>query len=415
MLNSYEGRDARRGGVDLTISLTKDQTEALDRDADDLVEALDTVLVGLAALRTGRDPIPTSNPSDKDAPVSSGTDWQEWLLRDLSMLEARLEGVRAAAVRAHADAGGSYGALATAMAVAKGTAQTRREAVESCGGPDVAPGSWSVEGSEPSMLDRITRKHMSAAELWATGQNGPVDHPGLPVAENMRSWSTDWPGYKRLRVDITPPELQPAGLEASVREGWAEPYATVHDVKDWPQRQANALVPFELDVDGEPLNPLGRTGRTGNNLGDFSEVAMVDGIVVTGEDLDRRVLLVRRGDVGQWGTPGGRIEKGESPWEAIVREVLEETGLDLSNDTPVMFAPRVIRDWRNTDISWAASAPGLVVIDETRPVKGADDATDARWVPLVSMNHLELMVENEGGLYRPHYWLLFEAMKHLDG
>jgi 8-oxo-dGTP pyrophosphatase MutT (NUDIX family) len=415
MLNIYEGGDARRGGVDLTISLTKDQADALGEDAGQLVEALDTVLVGLAALRTGRDPIRTSNPSDKDTPVSSGTDWQEWLLRDLSMLEARLQGVQAATVRAHAEAGGSYGALATAMAVAKGTAQTRREAVESCGGPDVASGSWSAEGPGPSTLERFTRKHMSAAELWATGKNGPVDHPGLPVAENMRSWSTDWPGYKRLRPDITAPELQPDGLEASVREGWARPYATVDDVKDWSQRRADALVPFELDEYDEPRHPLGRTGRTGNNLGDFGEVAMVDGIVVTGEDLDRRVLLIRRGDVGRWGTPGGRIEKGESPWEALVREVHEETGLDLSNETPVMFDPRVVGDWRDTDISWAVSAPGLVVIDEPRPVKGGDDAIDARWFPFVSMNHLELMVENEDGLYGPHYGLLFEALKHLEG
>ncbi len=39
------------------------------------------------------------------------------------------------------------------------------------------------------------------------------------------------------------------------------------------------------------------------------------------------VLLQRRGDDGMWGLPGGAIELGESAEEAVLREVLEETGI----------------------------------------------------------------------------------------
>lgn len=42
---------------------------------------------------------------------------------------------------------------------------------------------------------------------------------------------------------------------------------------------------------------------------------------------ERKVLLTRRQDNGQWCLPGGRMESGESVEEAIVREVFEETGL----------------------------------------------------------------------------------------
>ena len=42
-----------------------------------------------------------------------------------------------------------------------------------------------------------------------------------------------------------------------------------------------------------------------------------------------RVLLQRRDDTLRWGLPGGGVEPGESVTCAIVREVREETGLDV--------------------------------------------------------------------------------------
>jgi ADP-ribose pyrophosphatase YjhB (NUDIX family) len=42
-----------------------------------------------------------------------------------------------------------------------------------------------------------------------------------------------------------------------------------------------------------------------------------------------RVLLQRRDDNGKWGLPGGGVEPGESVRAAVVREVREETGLDV--------------------------------------------------------------------------------------
>jgi 8-oxo-dGTP pyrophosphatase MutT (NUDIX family) len=42
-----------------------------------------------------------------------------------------------------------------------------------------------------------------------------------------------------------------------------------------------------------------------------------------------RLLLQQRSDGGQWGLPGGSVEIGESVAAAVVREVREETGLDI--------------------------------------------------------------------------------------
>lgn len=45
-----------------------------------------------------------------------------------------------------------------------------------------------------------------------------------------------------------------------------------------------------------------------------------------------RILVIRRGHepaLGSWSLPGGRVEPGESDQQAVVREVAEETGLDV--------------------------------------------------------------------------------------
>ena len=46
-------------------------------------------------------------------------------------------------------------------------------------------------------------------------------------------------------------------------------------------------------------------------------------------DEQKRVLLTKRQDNGQWCLPSGGLEPGESAAEACEREVLEETGLSV--------------------------------------------------------------------------------------
>nr|WP_157255068.1 NUDIX domain-containing protein [Nonomuraea typhae] len=49
------------------------------------------------------------------------------------------------------------------------------------------------------------------------------------------------------------------------------------------------------------------------------------GAAVIGDD--GRFLAMRRSDTGAWQLPGGVVERGEGPLEAVRREVLEETGV----------------------------------------------------------------------------------------
>lgn len=127
MLLYREGQDAERGGLDLVISLTAEQAAALGADAANMGEAIDTAMIGLANARTGETAPYHPRPSMKDGHVTA--EWQSWVIRDTSELIDRLEGLRAAAIRAHAADGGSYGDLADAMSVPRSTAQRRRDSV----------------------------------------------------------------------------------------------------------------------------------------------------------------------------------------------------------------------------------------------------------------------------------------------
>lgn len=50
---------------------------------------------------------------------------------------------------------------------------------------------------------------------------------------------------------------------------------------------------------------------------------------------EKGLLLEKRTDTGEWCTPGGAIELGESLEDALKREVKEETNLDIAN--PKLF------------------------------------------------------------------------------
>lgn len=47
-------------------------------------------------------------------------------------------------------------------------------------------------------------------------------------------------------------------------------------------------------------------------------------------DASKQVLLCHRNDMNLWNLPGGAMEQGETPWEAVGREVEEEVGLRVA-------------------------------------------------------------------------------------
>lgn len=66
----------------------------------------------------------------------------------------------------------------------------------------------------------------------------------------------------------------------------------------------------------------------GDRIGKLGKISTGCSAVIFNETKEK-ILLTRRTDNGQWCLPSGRIEPGESVAEACIREVLEETGLQI--------------------------------------------------------------------------------------
>jgi ADP-ribose pyrophosphatase YjhB (NUDIX family) len=116
------------------------------------------------------------------------------------------------------------------------------------------------------------------------------------------------------------------------------------------------------------------------------------GVVVCRAD---RVLLIQRGKPprqGQWSLPGGVQELGETVAAAALREVREETGLDIALGPLIDVIDSVERDGDGrvrrhyTLIDFAARWRG------GDPVAG-DDALDARWFDAAALAGAELWPE----------------------
>jgi len=105
-----------------------------------------------------------------------------------------------------------------------------------------------------------------------------------------------------------------------------------------------------------------------------------------------RVLLVEHAEAGAWTTPGGAVEPREVPADAALREVWEETGLEveLVRLLGVYGGPEFTTTYRNGDAVAFAMA-----VFEARPVGGrlrpdGDETLAVEYFPQEALDRIPL-------------------------
>lgn len=119
-------------------------------------------------------------------------------------------------------------------------------------------------------------------------------------------------------------------------------------------------------------------------------IVAVGGVVCLGD----RILLVKRATdpgKGTWSIPGGAVRLGESLKEAVVREVKEETGLDVEAVEHLGIVERIEREQGRVRFHY-------VIVDYSCRVKGGmpkagSDAEDLGWFAFEELKTLGLSPE----------------------
>ena len=125
-------------------------------------------------------------------------------------------------------------------------------------------------------------------------------------------------------------------------------------------------------------------------LGYLNPALAVDACVRRGDE----ILLVQRKfppSAGSWVLPGGFVDQGERPQDAVLRELKEEANLDGANPILLMVMGEPERDPRKHIVSI------VYEVEATGEPIGGDDASDARFWPIAEILEGRLVLAGDHG------------------
>ena len=110
---------------------------------------------------------------------------------------------------------------------------------------------------------------------------------------------------------------------------------------------------------------------------------------------DGKVLIVKRKYdplAGQWSLPGGGVELGETLVDSVVREMLEETGLQIEVGPVIEVFDRITRD-NNGEVRYHFVLVDYLCWPVGGELQASSDVEDARFVAPADLPHYNLTLK----------------------
>ena len=117
-------------------------------------------------------------------------------------------------------------------------------------------------------------------------------------------------------------------------------------------------------------------------------VVGVGAIILDGD----QILLEKRKNSpgkGKWTVPGGLVDLGENVEQAVIREVKEETGLEVYDPRLVDVVNYISLGERGSVMYHYVIIDYLVTVKEGKP-KASSDADALKWVPFSEVEEYDL-------------------------
>jgi ADP-ribose diphosphatase len=200
------------------------------------------------------------------------------------------------------------------------------------------------------------------------------------VPDEMVDWKVDMQHYNPPVLDL------PRGITRFRKDGDAPQDSDPSMINTFKSLETADVI---RDNHGFPLNPIGRTGLRGRGILDkWGPTEAADPVVTrhNPQSGELEVLIIQRGDTGEWAFPGGKVDEGEIAAAAAGRELAEEAGiggivLDFS-EADVVYAG-YIDDSRNTDNAWMESTALHLHLNAEQAsvvaIMAGSDADAVRW------------------------------------
>ncbi len=115
-------------------------------------------------------------------------------------------------------------------------------------------------------------------------------------------------------------------------------------------------------------------------------MSCVDLIIFKKTGLKYQILSIKRGKdpfKDMWANPGGNIDEGELPIDAAIRELWEETGVNIPKDK-LKYIGKFDKDWRDPRNKNCVSYAFMTILDGNYSLDlvAGDDAKECKWIDI---------------------------------